>query len=189
MKFKLNLIREIQAKQEARKTSRKKTSVLIILCYSLLTAVLAYGALDVLKMRATVIEERTRLEQVKAEYQRYKASEMIVTKAEVELLDRLQSSRIFWTKKLLVMARYLPENYWITRFGYDRSVFVVEGYGYISDKQEQLLTLHDYLDALRKDISFTDVFPVTYLNSTIRSDEGSQMRDRGSFSYTSIGRK
>lgn len=187
MKFRLNLIRELHAEQKASQSRRKKAVWLILVCYSILICVLGYGLYQTTQMQAMVIDEKARLAAVKAEYQRYKASEMIVSKADVELLDRLQNNRIFWTKKLLAMARYLPENYWITQFGYDRTAFTVDGYGYISEKQEQLITLHDYLDALRKEKTFNDVFPLIYLNSTVRNDEYNRLR--ASFSYTCIGRK
>ena len=187
MKFKLNLIREIQAEHEARETNRIKISGLVMLCYGLLGLTLIYSIFFVFQMRGIVLQERERLASVKAEYKRYKASEMIVSKADIELLDKLQNNRIFWTKKLLVMARYLPESYWITQLDCNRSELTVNGYGYISDKQEQLMTLHDYLDALRNENTFNDVFRTIYLNSTIRSDDDERKRERVSFSYTGIG--
>ncbi|MBN2037672.1 MAG: hypothetical protein JW768_13105 [Chitinispirillaceae bacterium] len=186
MKFKLNLIRELLAEQRAREAVRRKVAALVAVCYSLLGIILVYGIFQTFMMRSMVIDERTRLAVVTEEYQHYKATEMIVSKADVELLDRLQRSRIFWTKKLLAMANYLPGNYWITEFGYDRTAFGVDGYGYISEKQEQLITLHDYLDGLRKEPTFNDVFPSIYLNSTIRKDD-KQNRRRVSFSYSCIG--
>jgi hypothetical protein len=183
MKFRLNLIREFQARQAARESARNRVLWLNTVCFGLLAAALLYGTFQTVRMRSMVAEERTRLAHVKAEYQHYKASEMIVSKADVELLDRLQNNRIFWTKKLLAMARYLPENYWITQFDYDLQYFTVKGYGYITDRQEQLLTLHSYLDALRKEPSFNDEFKSVYLNSTVRTDEANS-RERASFSYS-----
>jgi hypothetical protein len=185
MKFKLNLIREAEADRLTRESSRKKIGVIVGAAYAILAIVICYSVFDVLSMRNQVAEERKRLESVKAEYQRYKASSMIVNKSDVELLSMLQNNRIFWTKKLLVMARYLPADYWITQFGFDRQALTVEGYGYISDKQEQLITLHDYLNALRNDRSFSDVFRPTYLNSTVRKDD-ERARKRVSFSYTGV---
>ena len=189
MKFKLNLIREIKAEQEARARRRRVTAWLFSICYSLLILVFIYGVTDIVQMRLLVGDERERLDAVKTEYQRYKATSEIVSKADVELLDRLQNNRIFWTKKLLVMASHLPENYWITDFGYDESQLTVNGYGYISDKQEQLITLHEYLNGLRIEPTFNDVFKPVYLNSTIRKDEKIRSRKRVSFSYTGIGGK
>jgi Tfp pilus assembly protein PilN len=189
MKFKLNLIREIKAEQEARARRRRVTAWLFAVCYSLLILVIAYGVTDILKMRFLVSDERVRLDAVKKEYQRYKATSEIVSKADVELLDRVQNNRIFWTKKLLVMASHLPENYWITDFAYNTKELTVDGYGYISDKQEQLITLHEYLNGLRIEPTFNDVFKPVYLNSTIRDDEKDRSRKRVSFSYTGIGGK
>ena len=189
MKFKLNLIREIKAEQEAREKRRRATAWMFIVCYTALTAVLAYGATGIVKMRQMISEERQRLEAVKTEYQRYKASSEIVSKADVELLDKLQNNRIFWTKKLLVMASHLPENYWITDFAYNTKELTVNGYGYISERQEQLITLQQYLDGLRKNPTFNDDIKPVYLNSTIRDDEKYRSRKRVSFSFSGIGGK
>jgi Tfp pilus assembly protein PilN len=189
MKFKLNLIREIKAEQEARAKRRRVSAWLFTFAYSLLILVILYGVADIVQMRFKVGEERQRLDAIKTEYQRYKATSEIVSKADVELLDRLQNNRIFWTKKLLVMAGHLPETYWITDFGHDGSQVMVNGYGYISEKQEQLITLHEYLDGLRNEPTFNDVFKSVYLNSTIRDDEKNRGRQRVSFSYTGIGGK
>ncbi|MBN1129880.1 MAG: hypothetical protein JXA71_12885 [Chitinispirillaceae bacterium] len=189
MKFKLNLIREIKAEQEFREKRRRATAWLFFFCYAVLLAVLAYGANEIVRMRQKVADERERLEAVKTEYQRYKASSEIVSKADVELLDLLQNNRIFWTKKLLVMASHLPENYWIMDFAYNTRELTVNGYGYISEKQEQLITLHQYLDGLRREPTFSDVFKPVHLNSTIRDDEKDRSRKRVSFSYSGIGGK
>lgn len=189
MKFKLNLIREIKAEQEASAKRRRVTAWLFTFSYSVLILVILYGVTDIVQMRMKVGDERKRLDAVKTEYQRYKATSEIVSKADVELLNRLQNNRIFWTKKLLVMASHLPETYWITDFGYDASQLTVNGYGYISEKQEQLITLHEYLNGLRTEPTFNDVFKPVYLNSTIRDDETNRSRKRVSFSYTGVGGK
>ncbi len=106
-----------------------------------------------------------------------------MNKADIELLDKLQNSRVFWTKKLMVMAHCLPANFWIKRLDYGKKMLTVEGYGYISPQQQQLITLDEYLHALRQDGMFNDVFKSVYLNSTIRNDD-EQRRARVSFSYS-----
>lgn len=186
MRYRLNLIRERQQEQRASAVRRKRAAGLVALCFGVLALSVFYGLVQIVTMRSAVNEERARLARIKEEYQHYKASTMIVSKADVELLDRLQKSRIFWTKKLAVMARHLPEDFWITRFDYDRQTLTVDGYGYITYEQRQLITLHDYLDDLRKDKSFNDVFSPVYLNSTIRNDDESR-RARVSFNYAGVG--
>lgn len=84
------------------------------------------------------------------------------------------------------MALHLPNQppnpYWITSFGYNRTQFIVKGYGLISPEQEQLITIDDYLNNLRKDSSFSDVFTNCYLNSTVRQDDG--VKERVSFDFS-----
>lgn len=188
MKFRLNLIRDIQEEQKSAESLRLKAMILIVACFGLLFVSLFYSLLQIYTMRSAVLEERARLARIKAEYQHYKASEMIVNKSDVELLDRLQNNRIFWSKKLLVIAHFVPDNYWITRFDYDRSLLNVVGYGYITDKQQQLVTLNEYLTLLRKEKTFNDVFREVYLNSTIRNDD-QRKQARVSFNYAAVGGK
>jgi hypothetical protein len=110
---------------------------------------------------------------------------MIVNRSDIELLDRLQNDRIFWTRILVPVARYLPENYWITRFGYEKRALTVDGYGYISPRQEQLITIDDYLNELRRDAKFKRPFVNVYMNSTERHDD--KLRLKVSFSYSATG--
>ena len=186
MKYRLNLVREIQQQQRAAETRRVRLVGLTAFCFGALFVALFYALLQALTMQASIQEEKARLTRLKAEYQHYRASKMIVNKSDVELLDKLQKSRIFWTRKLVPMARYLPDNYWITKFGYEQKMFSVVGYGYISPRQEQLITLDDYLNNLRADSLYKDVFTTSYLKSTVRTDEG--FRERVSFEYVSLSR-
>jgi hypothetical protein len=181
MRYTLNLIKEIRLREKKARALRGRVSVLATLCFFLLAISLAYSGWLIFDMHRQLNEERTRLAEVEAEYQRYQEAEMIVDREDIELLNRLQHNRIFWTRKLASMAYHLPENYWITKFGYDRERFDVNGYGYITKKQQQLITIDDYLNLLRKDDQFADVFGQTYLKSTVRRDEG--RRERVSFDY------
>jgi hypothetical protein len=85
------------------------------------------------------------------------------------------------------MAYHLPENYWITDFSYNGTVYNVKGYGYITPHQEQLITVDDYLNLLREDKKFSDVFKAIFMNSVVRTDEG--YRERVSFEYSGTGSK
>jgi hypothetical protein len=188
MKFQLNLIREMQADRETAARRRKRVLALLACCYGVLVLSMGYCTMRVLHMQSIVFSEKDGLQRVKTEFQHYKATEMIVSKADVELLDRLQNNRIFWTKKLVVMARCLPENYWITEFSYDRQALGIAGYGYISYKQDQLLTLHTYLNDLRAAPMFNDIFQSINLRETRRSED-EHTRTRVSFAITCLGGK
>jgi Tfp pilus assembly protein PilN len=138
-------------------------------------------------MSRTLARERAELARIEAEYRRYKATQMIVDKADIELLDQLYSGKIFWTKKLEAMARNLPENYWITMFRYKDGTCNVKGYGYITEEQRQLITIDDYLNLLRQDRGFNDVLKNVHFNLTERNDEPG--RERVTFDYSAEGGK
>lgn len=184
MKYSINLVRTLRIQEAAGAKTRFRLLALSLSCFSALVLALFYCTLQTFTMMRTVDTERQNLRRIEAEYHKYKETKMTVDKADIELLNSIQSRRIYWTKKLASMAFHLPENYWITKFGYEQQAFKVQGYGYISMEQEQLITLDDYLNSLRVDSTYNDAFPVTYLNSTARTDE--QSRERVSFEFASM---
>ena len=185
MHYTINLVRKVRIDEKKADRQRLTITVLLICCFGILILSLLYSALQILRMEQTLTEEQEKLDRIEKEYRQYKATQTIIDKSDIELLDRLQHNRIFWSKKLVATAQYLPENYWITQFGYKKPSFYVDGYGYISKKQEQLITMDDYLNQLRVDTTFNDVFRNTYLNLTDRQDE--KTRERINFKYSAVG--
>jgi predicted ATPase len=184
----MNLVKSVRAAEERGRKHRAWMVFLVLLCFGLLV-VSGYNVFVKLSaMERTISLEREKLKRIEAEYRNYQETQSIVDKEDIELLNALLMSRVYWTKKLEAMASHLPEeqpiSYWITRFGYRAPVFTVQGNGYITGKQEQLLTLDDYLTKLRADQNYSDVLGQTQLKSAVRSDEDN--RERVSFEYISI---
>jgi cell division protein FtsB len=184
MRYSINLVRQARLDEQKAEKLNVRLVALNAAGFGVLALALFYGLLQVLSMNQKIDTERQDLQRIEAEYRKYKQTKMVINKADIELLDRIQSGRTYWTKKLASMALHLPDNYWITRFGYDRKTFSVVGYGYISPRQEQLITLDDYLNKLRADSLYSDVFATSYLKSMVRTDEGA--RKRVSFEYISL---
>jgi hypothetical protein len=187
MKYSINLVRKMREEEKRAERRRLRTVALCFICFGALCLSVFYSTLQILRMERVLQDERNKLARIEAEFRKYQKTKMIVNKADIELLDRLQNSRIFWTKKLAAMAFHLPDNYWITSFGYRSPSFTVDGYGYISPEQKQLITLDNYLNELRFDSTFADRFIVTYLNSTVRKDEQGKMRVSFDFSSENRG--
>ncbi|MBN1306860.1 MAG: hypothetical protein JXA18_03015 [Chitinispirillaceae bacterium] len=186
MKYRINLVERIRQQEKQEQVQKSTATLITVLSFVLLFLACTYAASTVLKMRTALEAERRKLDRIEAEYRKYQETRMIVDKADIELLDRLQTGRIFWTKKLAAMAFHLPNRppnpYWITRFSYNKGVLNVKGYGLISPMQEQLITIDDYLNNLRADTAFSDVFGSCHFNSTVLNDEGG--RERVSFDYS-----
>ncbi|MBN1576476.1 MAG: hypothetical protein JW913_07990 [Chitinispirillaceae bacterium] len=186
MKYRINLVEQIRQREKREQVQKSSVTVITVLSFVLLFLAGTYAASNILKMRMALEAERRKLDRIEAEYRKYKETRMIVDKADIELLDQLQTGRIFWTKKLAAMAFHLPNRppnpYWITRFSYDKEVLNVKGYGLISPMQEQLITIDDYLNNLRADTTFSGVFGSCRFNSTTRDDEG--YRERVTFDYS-----
>jgi hypothetical protein len=182
MKYSINLVREIRMAERRREIARVKMLAIAGFCFGLLILSVFYACLNTFTMYGMLKTEREKLRSIEAEYRKYKETRMIVDKADIELLDSLQNSRIFWTKKLVSMAVHLPDNFWVTKFGFDGSTYNAEGNGYISQKQEQLVVLDQYMNELREDPLYKDVFKRSFLNSIVRKDEKGMLEVEFSFS-------
>jgi Tfp pilus assembly protein PilN len=168
MRYTTSMMRAIRNEEKRRESLRIKLLSLSAGSGGIVCLALFYALLQVADMSAQVRQERESLDRVKAEYSRYQAQQASIDQEDIERLNTLQKSGIIWTKKLAAMASHLPENYWITRFGYDGFAFSVQGCGILQTKQDQLITINDYLNALRRDSLFSDAFPAIYLNTTRR---------------------
>lgn len=169
--YRINLVRSLR-ERELRAEQQRRVQVLVgSSCFAALMMAILYSGYTMWKMERVLDSEKQKLTQIRNEYNKYTATRMIVDKGDVELLHNLQGRGIFWTKKLAALAKHLPENYAITGFAYKKGELRVTGYGYVSPRQDQLLTLDAYLNRLRHDTTFSDVFKVLYLNDTHRKEE------------------
>jgi hypothetical protein len=173
--YRLNLIRDLR-EREFRVERRKRLAVILGLgCFGFFLLSLIYSALTMWQMERVLSSEKDKLNRLQQEYRKYTATRLIVDKSDIELLSGLQGKGIFWTRKLAAMAKHLPDNYWITSFKYSNGELRVMGYGLAGPRQDQLMILDDYTNQLRTDTSFADVFPIIYLNSAERREEGGRV--------------
>jgi len=169
--YRINLVRDLREQEKMAERRRNRAVALGVACFGFLAASLLYCGYAIWKMEDVIAQEKDKLAHLQQEYHKYTATKSTVDKADVELLNSLQQRGIFWTKKLAAMAKHLPDNYWITQFKYENGALHVSGFGYISQKQDQLLILDEYLNRLRTDSTFSDVFKVISLNYADRKEE------------------
>jgi Tfp pilus assembly protein PilN len=193
IKYRLNLVKLVRSAEKRARSQAFNMAVIAVLCFAAVGLAGFFTYWRIMDMERVIAREKQKLAAIEAEYRSYQETNVSIDKADIELLDRLQRGRVYWTRKLEAMAKHLPNDepisYWITSFGYGGNTFHVNGYGYITAKQEQLLELDDYLNKLRDDATYSDVFSPTYLNSAIRSDEEGErggVRERVSFEYSSL---
>lgn len=194
LKYRLNLVKLVRSAEQRARAQAFNMAVIAVLCFAALGLAGFFTYWRVADMERVIEKEKQKLAAIEAEYRNYEATNVSIDKADIELLDKLQRSRVYWTRKLEAMAKHLPNDepisYWVTSFGYSGNTFHVNGYGYITARQEQLLELDDYLNKLREDGAYSDVFSPTYLNSAVRSDEDEGgkgvVRERVSFEYSSL---
>jgi len=173
--YQLNLIR---ARRQREKKSEQRKRLAFILgagCFGFFFLSVLYSALTIWQMNRTISQEMNKVSRLKQEYQKYTATKLIVDKADVELLGSLQGKGIFWTRKLSSMAKHLPDNYWITRFSYQNGELRVFGYGLPSPQQSQLLVLDEYMNELKGDTAFADVFKDVRLLVADRNEDGERI--------------
>lgn len=184
MRYTINLVRQIRIEEQKSVRLKNRIFTLAASCSAILIVALLVLVFQILRMQIKLQNEKQEVTRIELEYGKYKATRMVIDKADIERLDSLQANRVYWTKKIAAMAYFLPENYWITKFSFDGKIFKVTGYGYITPNQEQLITLDDYLNKLRADTTYNDVFKTTYFNAVQRSDE--ENMNRVSFEYSSM---
>jgi hypothetical protein len=186
IKYRINLIQHIRQLELQEQMLKSTMAIITVASLALLLLSGAWAAVNLFQMNLALEKERSELSRITVEYRKYKTTRMIVDKADLELLDKLQTGRIYWTKKLAAMAYHLPNRppnpYWITRFAYENGTLNVRGFGLISPEQEQLITIDDYLNHLRADTTFSDVFGTCFMNSTGRADDA--MTERVMFDYS-----
>lgn len=170
MKYQANLIRDLLRAEKQRKVRTFRRIIYSVTAFGILVLALFQSTLNILYMRQKIAMEQEKLDRIEEEYKKYQATAMIINRADIELLDRLQHNRVFWTKKLAATALYLPEKYWIEKISFDRN-YRVSGYGLTVPEQKQLITMDSYLNMLREDTTYNDDFPVTYLEAVVRTDE------------------
>ncbi len=185
MKYSINLIENIRRDERRNRVRKNRLLFYTALSFLLFFVAVAFSYRNVEEMKSVVDKERAKLESLQAQFQKYQSTTMIVNRTDIENLNRLQGDRIFWTKKLSSIALHLPENYWITHFSYQGNIFEVQGFGYITKEQQQLMVLDTFVNQLRGDTLFNDVFTEISLASVMRSDEGEL--ERVHFSVTSRG--
>lgn len=183
LKYRINLVRTQREEERRSERRRRWLAASSLAGFGSLGIALVIGAVQLVRMHGVISEEQAKLQKLKDEYQMYQATKMTVDKDDIELLDSLQRDRIFWTRKLASLARHLPDSFWITRLAFDRTRLAVQGYGYISPMQEQLITLDRYIDSLRADTTYRDDLPASFLRSSSRTDVDG--RRRVSFEFVS----
>jgi len=194
IRYRMNLVKSLRVAEKRSLKHKSWAAMLVLVIFAVLILSAGFAFMRVTAMESTLERERQKLKRVEAEYQTYQSTQAVIDKADIELLNQIQTNRIYWTRKLEAMASHLPEedpiSYWITRFGYRGADFSVSGFGYITERQEQLLALDEYLIKLRNDPTYADVFGRTNLRSAIRSDETERgtTRERVSFDYVSTRR-
>jgi Tfp pilus assembly protein PilN len=192
LKYRLNLVKTVRDAEKRAQRQVANMALIAFFCFAALGLAVFFSYIRVASMRLVIEKEKQKLAAIEAEYHSYQETNVSIDKADIELLNSLQGNRVYWTRKLEAMAKHLPNDdpvsYWITGFGYKGNTYGVRGYGYITQRQEQLLALDDYLNNLRDDAAYSDIFGATYLNSAVRSDEdvdGKGLRERVSFEYSS----
>lgn len=173
--YRLNLIRATREREKKAERRRRLAFILGTGCFGFFAISLMYSTLTIWQMENVLTLEKDKVSRLQQEYKKYTATKLIVDKADIELLGSLQVNGIFWTKKLASMANHLPENYWITNFGFFNNELKVSGFGFANPQQEQLLVLDDYLNHLKKDTTFADTFTKLKLNFAQRSGESGRI--------------
>ncbi|MEO6096785.1 MAG: hypothetical protein ABIW76_14235 [Fibrobacteria bacterium] len=184
--YRLNLIRELREKEIKSERKRRLTLILGFGCFGFFVLSLLYSGMTIWQMEGVLTREEKKVKELHQEYQKYAAAKLIVDKSDLELLSDLQGKGIFWTKKLVAIAKHLPDNYSIIDFSYENNQLKVSGFGYPSPRQDQLLVLDEYLNKLRADSTFSDTFKKLQLNLADRNADRNVDPGRINFQFSAV---
>ncbi|MDR3012064.1 MAG: hypothetical protein LBU70_02495 [Chitinispirillales bacterium] len=206
MMYRMNLVRSIRVAEQQTAQHTSRLLLMLAICFGILLLCGLSTMVRMSSMKRVNTNEVRRIAALRTELENYERmrrqedANVVIDKADIELLNTLLADRVYWTRVLQSMATHLPDedpiSYWITKFAYreNTKTLTVGGFGYITDEQEQLLALDEYLNLLRADTNFSNVFSTTFLRSVERNDEtvGSSgrgvSRERVNFEYNSMRR-
>lgn len=173
--YRINLIRELRERELKSERRHRLTLILAFGCFGFFLLSVLYSGLTMWQMERVLEVENDKLNRLREEYKKYTAARLIVDKSDLELLNELQGKGVFWTKKLVALAKHLPDNYTITGFSYLNNELKVAGHGQSTQQQDQLLILDGYLNHLRADTTFSNIFKRLQLNAAERKGEGGRV--------------
>jgi len=93
-----------------------------------------------------------------------------VSEQEVFALDRLNSARVFWTRKLESLANGTGDRIALTELRYERGVFTVRGVAKVSRATNNFEVVSDFIGRLKAEESFSRDFSRIDFRSSSRVD-------------------
>jgi hypothetical protein len=183
MRYSINLVRQTRVAERKAEQFRLRISVFSMICFGVLAVAVVFSFFEILSMHIVIMNEHQSVARIKNEYGKYKATRMIVDKADIELLDSLQNSRIFWTRKLTALAVHLPDYFCLGEFKYQPPDFQAAISCPLALQQNQLVTIDDFLNRLRQDSDWHDLFHKTVLYSASRGEQ--DKKDQMQFQFVS----
>jgi Tfp pilus assembly protein PilN len=154
--FRINLNR-LEDTAAAQRKARAGLALFIGLAFA--AACLFAGALYLnarlgAKVRAF---ERTARE-LDAKIQKLRQSGQYISEEEVYSLDRLNSRRVFWTRKLETLAGLVGERIALTEIKYERGVLYVRGIARLDRGQNNFGLVSDFLERIKAEAAFARDF-------------------------------
>ncbi len=93
------------------------------------------------------------------------ATEMRGLQDQLATLDEVTGkSNILWSRKLNILSDTLPRGVWFKKMGFNGDIFSVEGSA-ISRQGEEMISVHNFTSALKKNKDFLDNFADLKLGS------------------------
>jgi Tfp pilus assembly protein PilN len=174
VRYTTNLIRKLRIEEQKAEQRQRLSAILGIGSFCFLALALVYGILNIWSMENVIRVESQNLERLQNEFNKYTTTLDIVDKADVEQLNGLQTSGIFWSKKLAALGQHLPDGYRLRSIQYDPAGLRIGGIAQYSNEQDELIELQRYLRKLEQDSLFTRHFASVRLTSARRSDDATE---------------
>jgi Tfp pilus assembly protein PilN len=156
MYFKINL-NKLEDTSLALKKKRAELSLFISLAFLVLLLFSAALYINIRLSRKENAFEKT-IHDLKAQIKQLQESEHFISEAEVYSLNRLNSQRVFWTKKLESLANMVGDKISLTEIKYNRGVLYIRGIAKVKRTQNNFNLVSDFLERIKADKNFTRDF-------------------------------
>jgi Tfp pilus assembly protein PilN len=183
VRYRTNLIRTLRVEEKRDEQRQRLTRILVVGSLCLLAISVIYTGLNIWSMQSVLRVESENLARLKAEYAKYNASKEIIDKSDVETLNQLQLSSIFWSRKLVALGQHLPEDYWLKSIAFQNKDLKVTGSANPSMDEGVLLGLQKYVESLLADTAFSKEFPIVRLSNATRPSSETSL----SFEFVATG--
>jgi outer membrane murein-binding lipoprotein Lpp len=166
--FRINL-NKLEDKELALRKKRAEMGLYLGLAFLILGLLLAALTINA-RLSAKENEFKHTVMDLNAQIQALQKDENFVSEKEVFALDRLNSARVFWTRKVEALAALTGNKIALTEIKYERSILSMKGVARVSRTNNNFDLVSDFIERIKAEPAFSRDFRKIDFRSSSRVD-------------------